>query len=84
MVATVATFVTPGTAAGVAFTVRSNTRLSPAAIGGACVAVTVPPASAKLQPAPAPETKLRPAGSGSVTVMTSVVGPVPTLVTTSV
>src|SRR5438876_529015 len=56
VVATVAVLVTLGTAAGAAFTVRSNTRLSPTAIGPLCVAVTVPPASAKLQPAPAPET----------------------------
>src|SRR5438093_961072 len=35
---------TPGTAAGVTFTVRSNLRLSPTAIGPLWDAVTVPPA----------------------------------------
>ena len=55
-VATVAVFVTPGTAAGVTFTVRLNTRLSPATSGPLCVAVTVPPAEAKVQPAPEAET----------------------------
>src|SRR5438093_4856262 len=83
-VLTVAVLVTLGTAAGPTFTDRSNLRLSPATIGPACVAVTVPPAEAKLHPAPVPETKLRPAGSGSVTTVGPVVGVVPTLVTTSV
>src|SRR5213593_3574602 len=82
-VATVAVLVTLGTAAGPTFTDRSNLRLSPTAIGPLWLAVTVPPAEAKLQPAPEPETKLRPVGSGSVTVMIPVVGVVPTLVTTS-
>src|SRR5438034_366103 len=83
-VLTVAVLMTLGTAAGATFTVSVNTRLSPATIGPLFVAVTVPPAAAKFQPAPVPETKLRPAGSGSVTVIGPVVGVVPTLVTTSV
>src|SRR6266542_501051 len=83
-VLTEAVLVTLGDAAAVTATVRSNVRLSPDAIGPLCDAVTVPPAAAKLQPAPAPETKLKPVGSGSVTVIWPVVAVVPTLVTTSV
>ena len=83
-VATDAVLVTLGDAAAATLTVRSKVRLSPDTIGPLCVAVTVPLAEAKLQPAPAPETKLRPAGSGSVTVIPPPVGPLPTLVTTSV
>src|SRR5438552_1729226 len=83
-VPTVAVLMTPRTAAGATFTVSVKSRLSPAAIEPLFVAVTVPPAAARLQPAPKPETKLRPAGSGSVTVIGPEVAVVPTLVTTSV
>src|SRR2546428_835166 len=82
-VATEAVLVTLGTAAAATLTVRSKARLSPDTIGPLCVAVTVPPAEAKLHPEPAPETKLRPAGSGSVTVIPPLVGPLPRLVTTN-
>src|SRR5437899_570015 len=74
-VATDAVLVTLGDAAAATPTVRSNVRLSPDTITPLCDAVSVPPAEAKLQPAPAPETKLRPAGSGSVTVIPPLVGP---------
>src|SRR5438552_18804581 len=66
---TVPVLVTLVTAAGAAFKVIVCIKLSPAVIGSLFVAVTVPPAAAKLHPAPKPETQLRPAGSGSVTVI---------------
>src|SRR5438093_326654 len=53
---TVAVLVTLGTAAGDTPTVRSNLRLSPTAIGPSWGAATLPPAEAKVHPAPVPET----------------------------
>ena len=81
---TVEVLVTLGTAAGPTLTVSVNLRLSPAAIGLGCLAVTVAPEVEKLQPAPAPETNPSPVGSTSVTAIVSLVAALPTLVTTIV
>src|SRR5438552_1537431 len=83
-VATVAPFVTAGNAALATDTVMLHSRLSPAAIGPACVAVTTPPAFANDQPAPAPLTNARPVGRVSLTLIVPVVPMLPTLCTASV
>src|SRR5436190_19892759 len=67
--ATVAVFVTFGTAAPAAVTVNVSCGSDAAgSSGGGCVHVTFCPDAAQLQPVPVPDTNPRPAGSGSVTV----------------
>jgi len=53
-------------------------------MGVPLVAVTMAPLKAKLQPAPAPLTNVRPAGSVSVTATEPVLAAVPRFVTTKV
>ena len=84
VVRTMAAFVTDGNAAGATATVSVNLELSPAAIAPDCVAVTIAPLCANVQPAPAPETKLIPDGSVSVTVVAPTVAAVPVFCTTNV
>src|SRR5690242_17725667 len=79
---TVAESVTVGPAAGSTATVRVMVDDAPAIIAVAFVQVTVWPAAAQLQPTPAPETRLRPAGSVSVTVVGPGVAVGPLLPTT--
>ena len=83
-VATVAALTTPPSAPAPTLTSRVKPALSPAAIGAACVAVTMPAAATTLQPPPAALAKVRPAGSVSVTVVAKGVAVEPRFVTTSV
>src|SRR5262245_36563802 len=78
---TVAALITPGTAAPSTATVSVKLVEPPIAIGAPWIAVTIGPATAKLQPAPLPATKVRPAGSVSVTVVAPAVAAGPRLVT---
>jgi hypothetical protein len=81
--ATVAEFVTDGNAADATETVSVSVLLAPTAIGPAFVQVTICAFCApalQVQLAGAPETKLRPAGSVSVTVICCCVAAVPLLV----
>src|SRR5438477_590246 len=90
-VATLAVLTTLGPATGSTATSRVKPALSSAAIAPAKVAVTIAPAGLTFQtmplaaealhPAPAADTKLRPLGSVSVTVVTPIVAPLPRLVT---
>jgi hypothetical protein len=82
--ATVAVFVTVGKAGGATATVSVTVLLPPPASGPGFVQVTVWPAALQVQPAPAPETKVIPAGSESVIVIVPVVAAVPLFVTLSV
>src|SRR5205085_1004317 len=83
-VATVAVLVTAGTAAAETPTV-SVIMLEAVGINvPAFVQVTFCPTAEQLQPVPVPETKLKPVGNGSVTVMRPIVLHAPTLVTVSV
>jgi hypothetical protein len=81
--ATVAVFVTLGNAPGASETVSVNVLLPPAAAsaGPEYVHVTACPFARQDQFAPALETRVRPAGKVSVTVMAPVVAPVPVFVT---
>src|SRR5689334_20859846 len=79
---TVAVSVTVGPAAGSTATVSVMVDEAPAISAAAFVQVTAWPAAAQLQPAPTPETKLRPAGSVSVTVVGPGVAVGPLLPTT--
>ena len=65
-------------------TVRANTAESAAAIVPAKVAVTIGPLAAKVQPAPAPDAKVRPAGRVSTTVVAAAVGALPRFWTATV
>ncbi len=67
--ATVAVFVTFGTAAPAAVTVNVSCGSdAPGSSGGGCVHVTFCPDAEQPQPVPAPDTKPRPAGNVSITV----------------
>ena len=84
---TVAVLVTLGTAAGVGSTVTvMSGRLAPDARppAGVTVQVTVEPAVPQAQPDPAADTRVRPAGTVSVTVITPPMFPLPTFRTASV
>src|SRR2546428_10306498 len=83
-VETLAVLITLGTAAAATPTVRLKLVLPPADTGPAEKQVTVCPEARKLQPVPEPETKLKPVGSVSVTVMVPVVAPEPTFCRVSV
>src|SRR5215831_11536125 len=82
--ATVAEFVTLGSAAGPTPTTSAKVMEPPGGTGPGCVAVTTPAASVKLQLSPLAETYVRPLGRLSVTVMVPVAGPVPRFRTTMV
>ena len=83
-VVAVAALVTDGMAPGPGTTVSVQRLESPAAMLPAKVAVTIAPAVAKDQPAPAALTNASPAGSVSRTVVAPDVAPVPALRTTIV
>ncbi len=76
-----ARLVTDGTAAEPTETTRSKLVLAAAARLPGNVAVTTCPTAPTVQPVPLPDTKLRPAGSVSVTKTVSTVAASPTLVT---
>ena len=59
-------------------------RLSPGARASGSVPETIAPEVRNVKPGPLAETKLRPAGSVSATVMPEAMTPLPTLTTTSV
>ena len=83
-VATRATLVRPGAAAGATLTVSVITLLAAGASAAGLVHVTACATAPHVHPAPLAEIKPRPAGSVSATVITPVVAPVPTLVTVRV
>ena len=83
-VATVAVLVTEGEAAPETATVSVIVLLAPAASEPELVQVTVPPRAEQFQPVPVPETKLKPIGRGSVTVIVPVLAADPTFLTVSV
>jgi len=80
-VETVAVLVTLGTAAAPTPTVSVIALLAFAAIGPALLHVTACPDAVQPQPDPDAETKLKPVGRVSITVIEAVVAAVPTLLT---
>ena len=74
-VLTMAALVTVGYAALPTDTVSVIVLLAPGANGPGFVQVTSWPAAPQLHDEPMPDTKVKPAGSGSLTVMRPVVGP---------
>ncbi len=80
-VETVTLLVALGAALAATLTVNVIALLALAAIGPALVQVTVCPTAEQLHPVPVPETKPRPVGRVSVTVIVAVVAPDPTFCT---
>jgi hypothetical protein len=83
-VATLAVLVVTAAALPDTLTVKEIVLLSAGASTALLVQVAVDPLAAQLQPAPLAETKPKPVGNGSVTVMGPTVLPAPTLLTVSV
>ena len=81
VVATVAVFVTLGTAAAATLTVNVIVLVAFDANGPAFVHVTTCTTALQVQPWPVPDTKANPAGNVSLTVIAPVVGIVPAFVT---
>src|SRR5262245_4884642 len=81
---TQAEFVTEGMAAAPTATSSVKLELLPFAMGANRIAVTTWPALLNVQPEPVAETNVSPVGSVSVTVITPLVGAVPTLLAVSV
>src|SRR5215471_2779826 len=81
VVETVAVLITLGTAAAATLTVNVIALGAFTASGPLFVHVTTCRAAPQVQPVPVPDTKPSPVGSVSLTVITPVVGVLPTLVT---